>query len=596
MLKKLRENMKMILWVTIIAFIALIFLAWGMDIQSGRGPSPGTIAKVNGYAITGGELEQAVRSTFEAYRQQVGRMPSDAETDALRDQAWNSLVQQILLTQEARARGVTATDEEVVYSVRMDPPPFLRSQEMFQTDGQFDPVKFREYLSDPLMDWSALENYVRVTLPVSKLQDMITWGAKVTQSELKETYDMANEKRTISYIFVDPLGFQVDEGQVTEDRLREYYTSNRETFTEPEQAKLAYVFLQLQPSAVDSNEVLGDLSRILGDIRGGEDFAEMAMIHSEDPSAEQGGGTDVYYKKEDLRGQVGEVLFSLEVGEVSDPFVDATGYHIVKLEDKETVDGVDQVKFKQILRTVSPSENTINALWERAQRLETATAEGTKLADAAAVEGLEATETPYFVRDGFVPGLSGMPRAQEAAFQMEIGEVRGPITNYRGHYFIELIDRKRERLTPFEEAKEQCRNMILDEMRADMAYERALELKRAAAQAGGLEQAAEAESLEVKTAGPYNRSGYIPGVGRDIELLGATFATSQGDPPFVVKGVRGSYVVRVDLAERADPVAFEREKASLAQRLLQQKQGRAYSEWISSLQENADIDDYRERY
>ena len=130
MLKKLRENMKVILWITIISFIGLIFLAWGMDIQSGRGPSPGTLAKVNGYNISGGEYEQAVRNTFDAYRQQFDRMPSDSETDALRDQAWNSLVQQILITQEAQNRGLTATDEEVVYSVRMDPPAFVMQQEI----------------------------------------------------------------------------------------------------------------------------------------------------------------------------------------------------------------------------------------------------------------------------------------------------------------------------------------------------------------------------------------------------------------------------------------------------------------------------------
>jgi peptidyl-prolyl cis-trans isomerase D len=596
MLKKLRENMKMILWITIISFVGLIFLAWGMDIQSGRGPSPGTIAKVNGYTITGGELEQAVRGTFDAYRQQFGRLPSDAETDALREQAWTNLVQQILLTQEAEKRGLTATDEEVVYSVRMDPPAFVTQQEVFQTDGQFDPAKFREYLNDPLMDWSALENYVRATLPVSKLQDLITWGAKVSQSELREAYDMANERRTISYLFVDPLGFQVDEGQVTEAQLREYYDANRDAFTEPEQAKLSYVFLELKPTAADSNEVLSDLARILGDIRGGEDFAEMAKIHSEGPNAEQGGGTGVFYKKGDLRGQIEEVLFSMAPGEVSEPFADPNGYHIVLLEDKETVDGVEQVSFRQILRTVSPSQATVNLLWERTQRLETATVEGATLAEAVSAEGLQVTETPYFVKDGFVPGLSGLPRAQQMAFEMNPGEVRGPITSYRGHYFIELAEIKAERLVPFKEAKERCRVAVLDEIRAEMAYDRAMDLQRGIAAAGSLEAVAAAESLEVMVAGPYNRTGYIPGVGRDHTLLGMSFAASEGDPAFVVKGVRGSYVVRVDRAERSDPVAFEREKASLAQSVLRQKQGRAYTTWMGDLQESADIDDFRDRF
>ncbi len=596
MLKKLRENMKMILWITIIAFVALIFLAWGMDIQSGRGPSPGTLAKVNGYTITRGELDQAVRNTFDTYRQQFGRDPSDAQYDALRDQAWANLVQRILISQEAERRGMAATDEEVVYSIRMDPPQFVRSMEMFQTDGVFDPQKFREGLSDPLMDWTALEQWVRATLPLSKVQDLVVWGAKVSEEELREAYDLMNETRTISYMFLDPMSYSPNESLINDELLRDYYSENKGEFIEPEQARLSYVFLELKPSASDTSEVLNDLTSILDEIRGGEDIAELAQIHSEGPYAEQGGDPGRFFKRGDLNSVMEERLFSMEVGQVTGPFLDASGYHLVKLEEKETLEGEEQVKFRNILRTVTPSQATINALWDKAQRIATATAEDLTLAEAAAPEGLQATETPPFMREGVVPGLAGLPEAKEMAFKMRRGEVRGPLSTYRGHYFIELLERKDERQIPFNEAREDCRDLLLKDMRSDLAFERASALARAAMDADSLQQVAEAESLEVASAGPFTRSGYVAGLGRDLTLVGAAFAASPDDPPFAVKGDRGSYVVSVDSAEETDPAAFESQKESLARSILQQRQGLAYTAWISALEEGADIKDFRERF
>jgi peptidyl-prolyl cis-trans isomerase D len=596
MLKALRENTKTILWITIAAFVALIFLAWGMDIQSGRGPTPGTVAKVNGYTITRSELQDAERNTLQSYQKQYDRTPTDAEAEAMREQAWNSLVQRILLSQEAARRGLGATNEEVVYSIRMDPPPFVQYLQAFQTDGKFDPQKYRAGLQDPLLDWTSLEAWVRSTLPMTKLQDLVSWGAKVSQPELKMAYESANEKRTISYVLVDPSKEQIDEGAITEKQARDYYAKNKERFTEPEQAKVGYLFLELKPSASDSAEVLADLQKILADIRNGEDFEETARIHSEDPTADQGGNPGRPFKRNELTKSMADVLFSMQKGDVSEPFLDQRGYHIVKLVDKSTVDGEEEVDFRNILKTVEPGQATVDLTWERVQNLEKAVAGGMSLSQAAQGEGLKITETPYFKRGAYVPGLAGLPNATETAFSMAVGTVKGPLTTYRGHYFIELEDKKESRLKSFEEVRDECFTMLKDELRADMAYKKAEAMAQTVSSGQTLEQVAQAESLEVKSAGPFNMSGYVVGVGREPALVGAAFSGTVGGPALAAKGQRGSYVIRVDEIQKPDPEGFEKQKASLADNLLMQKQSRAYTEWMQRLKDKADIKDYREGY
>jgi len=596
MLKALRENTKTILWITIISFVGLIFLAWGMDIQSGRSPDAGTAAKIDGYAISRRQLEENVRGMLQNYRRQYDQPLTDAQTEAIREQAWNDLVQNILLNQEASRRGFEATDEEVIYTIRMDPPPIVQYAEEFQTDGRFDVQKYRARLQDPTLDWTTLENYVRSSLPTNKLQYLIAWGVKVSEPEIRQIYNMNNETRTVSYVFVDPAQMEIDEARITEKQARDYYKNNEERFTEPEKAKLAYLFLELKPSPADSAEVVGDLNRILEEIRGGEDFEEMARIYSEGPAADDGGNPGRAFKKGELNQAMEDVLFSMEEGEVSEPFLDPQGYHLVKLVEKTTVDEVEQVDFRNILKTVSPGQPTVDLLLEKVQGIESLIMEDMSLKEAALANGLEVSETPFFTKETYIPGLSGLPRANEQAFSMPVGEVRGPVSNYSGHYFIELLDRQKKRLKSFDEVRDECFAALRDERRADAAFAKAQSIAAAAAGVDSLEGVALAESLEVKTAGPFNRSGYVVGVGREPKLAGAAFADSVGAPPVAVKGTRGSYVIRVDEVKEPDPEGFEENKASLIQSLIQQKQNRAYNQWIAELKEEAEIKDLRDKY
>ena len=596
MLKALRENTKTILWITIIAFVGLIFLAWGMDIQSGRGPAIGTVAKIGGYTITRTELEQNVRAMLQNYRQQYDKSPTDAQAEAIREQAWNDMVQRILLSQEASRRRLEASDEEIIFTIRMDPPPVVQYAPEFQTDGRFDIQKYRARLQDPTLDWSTLENLVRSSLPMEKLQYLVAWGVKVSEPEIRHIYDTNNETRTVSYVFVDPAGMEIDEGAITEEQARDYYENNEERFTEPEKAKLAYLFLELKPSPADSAEVVGDLRRILEEIRGGEDFEEMARIYSEGPAADDGGNPGRAFKKGELNRAMEEVLFSMEEGEVSEPFLDPQGYHVVKLMEKTTVDEVEQVDFRNILKTVSPGQSTVDVLTEKVQAIERLVLEDMPLRDAARANNSEVSETAFFTRETYIPGLSGLPRAGEQAFSMSVGEARGPVSNYRGHYFIELLDKQKERLKSFEEVRDECLTTLRENRRAEAAFAKAQSIAAAVSGVDSLESVAEAESLEVKTAGPFNRSGYVVGVGREPRFAGAAFADTVGAPPVAVKGTMGSYVIRVDEIKKADPAGFEENRASLMTSLIQQKQNRAYSQWIAELKEEADIEDFRDNY
>jgi peptidyl-prolyl cis-trans isomerase C len=79
----------------------------------------------------------------------------------------------------------------------------------------------------------------------------------------------------------------------------------------------------LVPSETDCN-TLKNL------IEGGEDFAEIAKVHSKCPSGKQGGALGEFSPGQMVR-EFDEVVFSGEVGKVLGPVKTQFGYHLIEI-------------------------------------------------------------------------------------------------------------------------------------------------------------------------------------------------------------------------------------------------------------------------
>ncbi|TFH57950.1 MAG: peptidylprolyl isomerase [Candidatus Zixiibacteriota bacterium] len=79
----------------------------------------------------------------------------------------------------------------------------------------------------------------------------------------------------------------------------------------------------LVPSEADCNTL-----KIM--IEAGEDFAEIAKLHSKCPSGKQGGGLGEFSPGQMVR-EFDEVVFSGEVGKVLGPVKTQFGYHLIEI-------------------------------------------------------------------------------------------------------------------------------------------------------------------------------------------------------------------------------------------------------------------------
>lgn len=116
--------------------------------------------------------------------------------------------------------------------------------------------------------------------------------------------------------------------------LLAYYRANPEKFTEPARLRLSVILLRVPPSAAPDawDAAKEEAKRLVKQLRAGADFAELARLHSADPSADQGGDMG-YLHRGMLAEPAQKAVDNLSPGEISDPVVLLQGVAIFRLED-----------------------------------------------------------------------------------------------------------------------------------------------------------------------------------------------------------------------------------------------------------------------
>ena len=124
MLQSMRSAAKYIWIVLIVTFIGG-FLLYETSGLVGRAPvtTTTTVATVDGEEILYTAWQNAVATLEQQQQQRLGRAITLDERRTLEDQAFDELVNEVLLQREYRRRGISVSDEEIVQAARLAPPP-----------------------------------------------------------------------------------------------------------------------------------------------------------------------------------------------------------------------------------------------------------------------------------------------------------------------------------------------------------------------------------------------------------------------------------------------------------------------------------------
>jgi peptidyl-prolyl cis-trans isomerase D len=577
------------------AFIGLMVFQWGMDISGTNTPqAAGEVGSVNGTPITYRRWTQTFRSLTDQARAQKGSPLNDLEVDRIEEQAWNQLVNQILIEQEVQRQGIAVTDEEVRLAFQTSPPPWLRENELFQTNGEFDFEKYRAFFAGPAVDpflLSQIEAYYRDVLPRARLFEEISSGIYVSNSELWNYYRDRMEKVTVKYVVLDPEA-QVDDSEVSvsDEDLRRYYDDHVEDFKRPATALVVLLQFSRVPEAADSATALETARRVRAEIVAGADFAEQARNYSVDPATKDRGGDLGWFARGDMTPAFEQAAFALEPGEISEPVLTPFGYHIIQVTEREE----NRVRASHILIPITmraESEDRLLATIDRLERI--ALARGLE----AAADSVDATIQRVSLAEGgdFVPGLGPFRPAVTWAFHelTALGDVSPVYETDDGFYVFELVERKPEGYLPFVEAEPSVRRRVILEKKKETARWLAQQIAQDIEQGKSLEQVATDHGLSVQTTRPFTRLDFVPDLGQANEVIGTAFGLKPNQVAGPVE-VDGRFYF-IEVTERIEPNRdeFEATKEDLRAQLTLRRRERAVDEWLTELRAQADIKDRR---
>lgn len=596
MMRQMRQNTKIIMLVTALAFVALMVFEWGMD-MSGQS-SGGDLGRVGSTNVSVAQWQAARSQIFDQVQRSQGEPVSSAQSREIDDMAWDEVVNQILIRNELDRRGIRVSDEEIRQAARFSPPPELLQDPSFQTNGQFDPALYQVFLQQASADPSflqRLEQYYREVIPRSKLLRQVTTGIFVPDELLWRDFRDQNERVEVEFVAFDARQWISDaEAEVTASAVEEYYRANRADFEVPATARVRYTFISTAATAADSLAALERAQTVRQELLGGASFSEIARIESDDLVSARQGGALGRFTRGDMVGPFEEAVFTLPVGEVSEPVQTDFGWHLIEVLDREE----DEVEARHILFSYAPSGDRELALLSQADSLE-ALGRNMSLADAAASFELEVLEGEITTEFASLLPVGNVDEGQDWIFEDEEGPgaVSPVFETAQGFYMLEILSQDPPRTLTVEEVRPEVEAFLRARKKTDMALERADGLAEDVRRGTvTLDALAQREGAEFQTPEAFARIASVPGMGSANAAIGAAFGTPLGEIGGPVAVGSRIFLIRVLSKEEADRETFELLKEVLRAQLTSQLRQQRLELWLDGLRETTRIVDGRAEY
>ena len=592
MMRQMREATKPIMLLAALAFVGLMVFQWGMDITGQSSGGPGNIGRVNGDPVTYDAYMAAYQNLYDQIQRSQEQPVRSQQNKEIEDAAFDEVVNQLLIGQELRRRGIKVTDQEIIQAAQLSPPAELRPQFTSQETGQFDITGYQTFLASlPPDQLMLLEAYYRDVIPRGKLLRQVSSGIYLSDAELWHRFRDQNEQVEIRFVAMDPATrYQDNDFEISDADIEAYYRANQEEFSVPARASVRVVVLDKTPTVADSVAAGETAAAVRQEILDGADFAEVAQRESSDEGSAALGGDLGVFPKGRMISAFDSTVFAAPLNTIGEPVRTPFGYHIIEVQDRW---GVDSAQARHVLIPFERTDDSEIALLMLADSLEDM-GEAMPLEEAAAKVGLEVITVDLSENFPFVGGAGQISEGADWAFlEGEPGDVSPVFETDQAFYALELIRTTPEGVLPLEDARVAIESTLRFDGKMDQAARDGQAILDRIAAGEDFTQVAEDVGLQVDEPTPFTRDDFVPRLGRHNAAIGASFGLVPGQISEVVITPTNAFIIEQVSSAEADSAAWlgqtvqqrQTEGAILQQTRLQL--------WIAALREAARIVDRR---
>lgn len=624
LLSIMRRHAKSWLIKLLIGIIAVVFIFYfGYSFTSNEGVK---VAVVNGETISGVEYQKAYRDLLTNLQNEYKSVWNDnlVKVFDVKNRALEGLIDNKLLSQEARRIGLNVTEEEIKKEIFAFPA--------FQFKGGFDENRYRTLLLNNRMEPEDFEKSIEQELLRRKLGQFLSTFLPVSEQETIETYTFANdqvniefikispedftekiepeksalenffkerrdkyqipEKIKITYITVDPDKFR-DQVEVSEQDILAYYEDNMDMWKQEKQVKARHILFKLPQGAPDPEEkkVREKAMEVLKMAKDGKDFSELAKKYSEDVSKEDGGDLG-FFPRGQMVKPFEDAAFNLEKGAISDLVKTPFGFHIIKVEEinEEKTRSFEEARGQ--ISDILKMNYALDLANEAALTLMDQLPYETDLALYAKGHDLLVEETDFFSKNDPIPSIKGDEKLKESLFSLEKKAVMDLVEFDKKFYIIQVSDKKPSYIPELDEVRDQCKKDFIYFLAAQEARSSAERHLAKLKEGKKWDEIVKENNLKTDVTGFFSRMDMIPKIGYAPELQEAAFSLGSKKiyPEKIFENAEGAYVIRWIESKDIDKAKYDEEKGKFRDYLINAKQQTVFRNWLENLKDKAEID------
>ncbi|MFZ4553762.1 MAG: SurA N-terminal domain-containing protein [Burkholderiales bacterium] len=351
----------------ILALLILPFAVWGLESYFTSSGGDG-VATVAGVRIAEKDYQLQLADQRDALREQMGERfdPTVAESSKFKLAVLEDMINRQLLIGTAVGNGMTVPDDKLADIIRKIPA--------FQKDGKFDVKTYETLLRQQGYTPASFQEQIRAQIVGEQSNGFFQRMQWMPQVVVDRAADLGEQERDVQQALISPDQF-LDKVAVTADEVRAYFDKNPKEFEVPARLKIEYVMLDAakvaEKAVVPDAEIeaffkanegkfateeqrrashiligvdkaadaaartaaKAKAQRLLGEVRAGKDFGELAKANSTDPGSAQQNGDLGAFGRGTMVKPFEDAVFALKVGQVSDVVETDFGYHIIKLTE-----------------------------------------------------------------------------------------------------------------------------------------------------------------------------------------------------------------------------------------------------------------------
>jgi peptidyl-prolyl cis-trans isomerase D len=598
MLRTMREKTKIIMLVLSVAFVGWLVFDVGMGV-TGRSQSRSSrdLGSVNGSTIRYQDWLVTYQQLAEQQRaRDPGQTLTREDQKALEDAAFEQLIEEHLLQEQYRKRGVVVTDDEIRNAARQMPPQEIVNDKEFQTGGRFDQQKWERFLSSGQQPafLIQLEDRYRAELPRLKLLEAVTSDIYAADAKLWTIFRDQHDSVVARVLAIRPDQAVADASvEVTPQEVQTYYDTHTGDFKRPAAAYLSYVGINRSPQPVDSAVAMNRTRALRDSLLKGGDFAAAAKAESADSASARQGGLLPTFGHGQTAPAFEKAAFGQPVGRIGEPVVTPLGIYLIKVEKRSR----DSVTARQILIPLERTGARLDTLEARADSLDRLAAEQTDptvLDSTARKMGLGIQHSgPNYEGNAIVLGRYRIPDVGVWAFEAKVGEL-SPVIEISGAYYVFRLDSLLPAgIAPLAAIEPRVRAEVVREKKRQAAEAIARDAEHRLDSGQTLDQVAAELRLPVQTLGPFSRTSSVPLLGTATEAVGAAFRLRVGERSHLLAGNQGFFFLEAMRRIRADSAAWEKQKDSERVTVIRAARQVRVQAFVESLRREAKVVDNR---